>query len=1504
MKKHLRLSIIVLLLLFFAKVNAQTFTITAGGKEVTSVCLGIAPTFTCTSGATDVSWTFGDGRTGTGSTTSYQYAAAGTYTVTMKDNATGIPISKTLLVNDIPKASYSVSSASGCTGNPITFTSSSTSTSPIVLYKWDFGDGGGSSITANSIQHSYNSSGTFTPTLIAQDQNGCSGTSLVNKSIQIGSSDVQVSFQANGTQFYSCDNSITLANTTNENGKTGIDYTWDFGDGSSSNDKAPGTHTYSNIGAYTVSLKASYGGNTGCAPGFTKTVYIGKPSIAIDAPSSICAFSIFNLSANVGSSGFVNSPTDLSWQIDNGNILNGGSTAYFNNVAGSNQIRVTNINGCPNTATKNVSVTASPQFTLSTTPSYGICVETMTSTKAVLADNSAANNIQSYKWDAGDGSAVVTNTVASIDHLYGTAGSYTLSVAATNTSGCASTVQIPIAVKQDCIDNGYGSTYNPVFSFSSKSCDEKYTITIKNKNSSKPVKEWIVDGTIYPAVNDAATVSLIPPVPVTATKIYNVQTVFQDNSTDNKKIEIINERANFAIINTQNATPTKLCANNVFTFNTDTSLNAGNVSSFLWTITDSKGQVITTLNSNNPTYIFTDPGTYTVTLAIADIRAVPCSSTISKTIDVKGLSIDFAANATSFCNTNPTVNFKTQIKTSSSPIKSTTWSMGDGYNIYTNSNQTDTTVSYQYNYTGGSNYYYYAVLVQASDESGCVATNIKYNYINIYDPKVSFSTPDTLLCSSKKIIINNTSNVPNGTYLWKVGNFEKTYQNRSDFNNTFTSITNPSSMNVYLKVTDAGGCTKDTLVENYIRFTKPKAVFGIANEELLQECPSYTLVLRNQSQNTSTTNWNILTNYSNTDYTQPDSIYFTVRHPGSHAITLIASLDGCSDTTVKSFVVKGPIAKLNILGTIGCTPFNSVMKIEHNDDVAGYQWDFGDGNTLVSADADSLVHTYRVAGTFLPKVLVSGFEGCTDSLDIPSQIVASHLSPTFSAFNVADKCSQETPKFLNTTQPVAMPINQFIWNWGTTLKEENSSKDTIPHLFSDISLYIPVSLTAVTDYCSATSDTVIVSPHFANNVSIQGDSAICDNINLYLKGIVSNTPDSNNTYSWYTQSDSLIYSGNDSILNLPINSSFGNSIKLRLTNTFGCTNDAFKSIAFLQSPTIDLIDSVKLCNGDSTILQAESNGTFTWKPNNGISNANTSAPTIYPNKSTYYYVSVTNSDNCKKQDSIWVQIDDRIGVSFLDNYKACLTDTTPIEIVVKSQLPSNFEWSALPTDNSIDNNTTGTIRVNPRQMTTYHFVAKSQNVCPDEVGDILVQYANSPTISFPSKTISQPAGAIFTLDPEINNLTGTAKYTWTPDTRLNNRFLENPTVVADKDITYTLSLLDEYGCTISDSITVKVLCNSSKILMANAFTPNGDGKNDRFYVSGYGIKNVVHFVIIDRWGKKVFERNNVASNDINQGWDGTINGKAAEPGSYLYVAELECTEGNKIPVKGSVVLIR
>jgi gliding motility-associated-like protein len=94
-------------------------------------------------------------------------------------------------------------------------------------------------------------------------------------------------------------------------------------------------------------------------------------------------------------------------------------------------------------------------------------------------------------------------------------------------------------------------------------------------------------------------------------------------------------------------------------------------------------------------------------------------------------------------------------------------------------------------------------------------------------------------------------------------------------------------------------------------------------------------------------------------------------------------------------------------------------------------------------------------------------------------------------------------------------------------------------------------------------------------------------------------------------------------------------------------------------------------------------------------------------------------------------------------------------------------------------------------------------------------------------------------------------------------------------------------------------------ILPNAFTPNGDGRNDRFYVLGGPVNSVVEtFDVFNRLGQAVFRAHDVAPGDANAGWDGRLGGSLVAPGTYVYLVVMRFANGSRQMVKGTVEVIR
>jgi gliding motility-associated-like protein len=84
----------------------------------------------------------------------------------------------------------------------------------------------------------------------------------------------------------------------------------------------------------------------------------------------------------------------------------------------------------------------------------------------------------------------------------------------------------------------------------------------------------------------------------------------------------------------------------------------------------------------------------------------------------------------------------------------------------------------------------------------------------------------------------------------------------------------------------------------------------------------------------------------------------------------------------------------------------------------------------------------------------------------------------------------------------------------------------------------------------------------------------------------------------------------------------------------------------------------------------------------------------------------------------------------------------------------------------------------------------------------------------------------------------------------------------------------------------------------SAFSPNGDGKNDRIYVRGYGIKTI-KWEIYNRWGILMF-----STNDLAEGWDGKYKGEIQPQDVYHYTLIVDFYDDKKETKTGYITLLR
>jgi gliding motility-associated-like protein len=147
----------------------------------------------------------------------------------------------------------------------------------------------------------------------------------------------------------------------------------------------------------------------------------------------------------------------------------------------------------------------------------------------------------------------------------------------------------------------------------------------------------------------------------------------------------------------------------------------------------------------------------------------------------------------------------------------------------------------------------------------------------------------------------------------------------------------------------------------------------------------------------------------------------------------------------------------------------------------------------------------------------------------------------------------------------------------------------------------------------------------------------------------------------------------------------------------------------------------------------------------------------------------------------------------------------------------------------------------------------------------------------------------------LNGKAEGTRYFWTPTSYLDNPNVLNPVANPPETTIYTLNVTSDDGChkMAQDRITVRVL---KKIVVPNAFTPNGDMVNDRWKIAELNTYPEARIRVFNRYGQAVFQSTGYA-----QDWDGSSDGKALPTGVYYYVIDLKVRNQ---PLKGSVSILR
>ncbi|MFZ4057034.1 MAG: PKD domain-containing protein [Ferruginibacter sp.] len=394
-------------------------------------------------------WDFGDGTTSTEHFPVHQYTTPGTYTVRFSITTNVGCVSnftpKTITVTNVPVAKFGISNPV-CAGLPVTFSDSSIAFAPGALTKWmwNYGDG-----TVDTLASGINRIKTFSPwgnktfTLKVATISGCESPlfskTFMNHPIPVAGFNlpIAVCLPYNSAAFT---NNSTIADGT----QAGFNYVWDFGDPTSgalnTSTGINPTHLYNTTGPYTIKLQVTSA--AGCVDDSTRilSAIYPKPVASFNVQAENCLNAVTSFSSTSSGAGTGATISNWFWDFGDGTpVVSGQNVNHTYAIADTFTIKhwVITDKGClSDTTTRSVIVNPHPNANFSNaTP---LCA---TRTIAFSdASNTAAGNINAWKWEMGDGTIYNLNSPATFNHTYLTVGNFTVKLTVTTDKGCSNPI--------------------------------------------------------------------------------------------------------------------------------------------------------------------------------------------------------------------------------------------------------------------------------------------------------------------------------------------------------------------------------------------------------------------------------------------------------------------------------------------------------------------------------------------------------------------------------------------------------------------------------------------------------------------------------------------------------------------------------------------------------------------------------------------------------------------------------------------------------------------------------------------------------------------------------------------------------------------------------------------------------------------------------------------------------------------------------------------------------
>ncbi len=327
-------------------------------------------------------------------------------------------------------------------------------------------------------------------------------------------------------------------------------------------------------------------------------------------------------------------------------------------------------------------------------------------------------------------------------------------------------------------------------------------------------------------------------------------------------------------------------------------------------------------------------------------------------------------------------------------------------------------------------------------------------------------------------------------------------------------------------------------------------------------------------------------------------------------------------------------------------------------------------------------------------------------------------------------------------------------------------------------------------------------------------------------------------------------------------------------------------------PSISPMPDLEVCEGKTVDITAYVNPPFNynynWNPSSGLTNINGTTATFNGTQTQNITFTATSPNaGCTSSDDFTVTVWPFLAGTISEDTLVC--NAEPVQLWVSGGI-GQYQWYPAATlscefcPNPI---------ATALGTTIYYAILLEPHGCQDTL-DVIVE--NHPPFNLQLLNVD----TTIVIGESVELIaTGAPYYYWSPTKYMTYTQGSNPLVTPLETTTYVVTGVSALqGCPQKDSVTITVI--EKDVWLPNAFTPNGDGKNDIFKIIMNGkLVQVQEFRIFNRWGQEIFY-----TKDIRQGWDGNFKGKPQNPDVYNYLIRVAYPTGRSAFMKGDFTLIR